>query len=203
MPNSRASIAPERSSAATPGSMTPAHGKRPRPIARSSRANSGAASISSALLPRMGSWTGGSVPAATFRQFCFLKTPNDAQRIIAFCRRNEAALFQGLHRIARRRQGPDDFAVFEPTQQRIAAQQIGLKLIAVLQMREQILFGFGETGRYRPRPPLRRYDRAPFHTQSLSITEHDAITIHTEKSRRARLANLESHSLNSSGVENG
>jgi len=80
--------------------------------------------------------------AATFRLFYFLKTPNDAQRIIALCRRNEAAVFQGLYRIARRRQGPDDFAVFEPTQQRIAALQIGLKLIAVLQVREQVLFGF-------------------------------------------------------------
>src|SRR5436309_1715363 len=31
--------------------------------------------------------------------------PNDAQRMIAFCRRDEAAVFQALYRIARRRQG--------------------------------------------------------------------------------------------------
>jgi hypothetical protein len=44
----------------------------------------------------MGSWTGEAVPAQLFAAFVFLKMPNDAQRIIAFCRCDEAAVFQGL-----------------------------------------------------------------------------------------------------------
>ena len=68
--------------------------------------------------------------------------PNDAQRIIAASRgRDEAALFQGLYGIARRRHGPDDFAVLEPAQERIATERIGLKLIAVQYTPNQVLFG--------------------------------------------------------------
>src|SRR5260370_37597382 len=60
-----------------------------------------------------------------FRRCCFLKMPNDAQRIMPFRRRDEAALWQRPYRIRVADRDRVNFAVFESALQHVAAQQFG------------------------------------------------------------------------------
>jgi hypothetical protein len=81
------------------------------------------------------------------RLFSFLQPPDNAQRVIAFRRDDQSALFKRLDGVAGCGQRAYEFLLLRLPQQHIAAERIGFQIVAILQMRQQVLFGLAQIGR--------------------------------------------------------
>lgn len=83
---------------------------------------------------------------STCRFLC--QPPDQRQSLPTFARSDDTPLFECLDRVLGCRSGTNHFAVFQPTQQRIASEQICLQLVAVLNVRNEIQFSFRQFWQY-------------------------------------------------------
>jgi hypothetical protein len=90
------------------------------------------------------------------------QTPRDRERVATFAGADESAPFHRLDGIAIGGQRAYFFVIFQPPQNRVAAERISLKLVSVLDVRQQVLFSLGELQREsRSRSFLFRHSSRP------------------------------------------
>jgi hypothetical protein len=89
-----------------------------------------------------------------------LQTPEERERFVALARRDQAAFFESPDCVAIRNRWPDHFATLQ-AQHWVTAKRIGLKLITVVHVPEQVLFSVCEFRRNNAKFLLRHFGMRP------------------------------------------
>jgi hypothetical protein len=88
------------------------------------------------------------------------QTPHNSERIATFAGRNQPSLFHRFYSAAIGRERADYFVVFQSAQDRIAAERISFKLVAVSHVRQQVQCGSVQSGWHCPVTRLQHFCRA-------------------------------------------